>query len=184
MKKIIFGALIGVAVGFYFSSRNKSASENLVQNPELQVKYGDELPTKKSVKETVSVSPAKPEAKVNEPVQESNREVSALSPSPSGNSQDTELSEKVQAQLLNLNVTEEQIAEMEENLSDLQKEVSFYKDNAGWIVRFHSQDNLLSHLGIKDNDLIRFGQIERLKQDPTKTELISRLEAVIETLQR
>ncbi len=71
---------------------------------------------------------------------------------------------------------------MEENLSDLQKEVSLFRDNTGWIVCFHSQNNLLSRIGIKDNDLIRFGQIEKLKQDPNKTALISRLEAVIETL--
>lgn len=96
-------------------------------------------------------------------------------------SQPTEVS---QAQLLNIDISEEQVVTMEQNLNELQKDVSLFRDEKGWVVRFHSRDNLLSQMGFHDNDLIRFGHFEKLKEDPSRSELITRLESVMMNLQR
>lgn len=77
-----------------------------------------------------------------------------------------------------------QISEMEQNLNDLQKDVSLFKDRRGWIVRFHVENNLLSQTGLKDNDLITFKQLQKLKEDPNKADLMTRLEVVMGTIQR
>ena len=86
--------------------------------------------------------------------------------------------------VLNFDVSQEQVEAMEHAIPELQKDVSLFRDSKGWVVRFHSQPNLLSDIGLKDNDLIRFSQIQKLKRDPEQAELISRLESVLNSLQR
>lgn len=166
MKKILFGILIGVAIAFLFLS---------TKNP------GPIKPAQVN-QDPVESHPAAPQPEIL-PV-DKKAEAPAIPTSSTLAQAKSNPSEPTPAQLLNLDISEAQIAEIEENLSDLQKEVSFFRDNSGWIVRFHTESNLLSQIGMKDNDLIRFGQIEKLKEDPSKTALISRLEAVIETLRR
>lgn len=98
--------------------------------------------------------------------------------------EENEKSEKSHIHVLNLDISEDQVVQMEQHLIDLQKDVSLFRDKTGWIVRFHIQDNLLATTGIRDNDLIRFGHIEKLKEDPNRADLITRLEAVMMSLQR
>ncbi|WP_413291441.1 hypothetical protein [Bdellovibrio sp. HCB337] len=84
----------------------------------------------------------------------------------------------------NLNITEEQIQAMEKSLGTLQKDVSVFKDTAGWVVRFHQPSKLMSDLGVQDNDLISFHQLQSIKSQPALQDLVARLEAVLGHLQK
>lgn len=83
-----------------------------------------------------------------------------------------------------LNVTEAQIHLMEQNLSDLQQDVSLFKDTHGWVVRFHHPSRVMAALGVKDNDVISFKQLQRIKSEPALESLVHRLEVILSHLQK
>lgn len=85
---------------------------------------------------------------------------------------------------INLNISEEQVSNLEENFADLQKDVSVYRDQQGWVVRFHHNSNPLADMGLQDNDMIRFSQFHEDTQDPDRDRLYSRLEQVLIDLER
>ncbi len=89
-----------------------------------------------------------------------------------------------ESQILNIDITNEQIENIEQNISDLQKDVKIFKDSKGWVVKFYRNENLISSLGINDNDIIRFDQLNRLKADPSKEHQISQLESIFYQLER
>lgn len=172
MKKFSAGLIVGVCLGFGLASVFKPdpkdpvipeiAQEDLIQTelPKLELKT-DAKGTKnrRDLVLEVSSSQETPES----PRQEDPTEV---------------------ANVLNIDISEKQISRMEQELPELQKDVYLFRDNKGWIVRYNRQENLLSLTGINDNDFIRFEQIERIKKDPSKKELISRLENIMVQLQR
>lgn len=171
MKKFSLGLIVGVCIGFGLSAIFKpdtkindtpEISQDEIEKPSIPNKelYADKAGAKKS----------------NLVLQVSSAQDTVMDPKPEDPT--------VVANTLNIDISEQQIVRMEQELPELQKDVSLYRDNKGWTVRFHRQDNLLSLTGINDNDLIRFEQIESIKKDPTKTELISRLEHIMEQLQR
>ena len=80
--------------------------------------------------------------------------------------------------------SEESVENMEQNIATLQKDVSVIKDQDGWVVRFHSTNNLLSQLGISDNDLIRFNQLDEMRLNPETQDLANRMESVLGNLER
>lgn len=84
----------------------------------------------------------------------------------------------------NLNITEAQISAMEQSLGTLQKDVSLFKDTAGWVVRFHQPSKVMSDLGVQDNDLISFHQLDGIRSQPALQDLVKRLEAVLSQLQK
>lgn len=171
MKKFSLGLIVGVCIGFGLSAIFKpdtkindtpEISQDEIEKPSIPNKelYADKAGAKKS----------------NLVLQVSSAQDTAMDSKPEDPT--------VVANTLNIDISEQQISRMEQELPELQKDVSLYRDNKGWTVRFHRQDNLLSLTGINDNDLIRFEQIESIKKDPTKTALISRLEHIMEQLQR
>lgn len=85
---------------------------------------------------------------------------------------------------VNFVFNEETLETMEQNIVTLQKEVSVIKDRDGWILRFHSPDNLLSHIGLSDNDLIRFHQLDEMRLNPDTQDLALRMESVLANLER
>lgn len=85
---------------------------------------------------------------------------------------------------VNFVFNEETLETMEQNIVTLQKEVSVVKDRDGWILRFHSPDNLLSHIGLSDNDLIRFHQLDEMRLNPDTQDLAMRMESVLANLER
>lgn len=85
---------------------------------------------------------------------------------------------------VNFIFNEETLETMEQNIVTLQKEVSVIKDRDGWILRFHSPDNLLSHIGLSDNDLIRFHQLDEMRLNPDTQDLAMRMESVLANLER
>ncbi|WP_413612162.1 hypothetical protein [Bdellovibrio sp. HCB-110] len=183
MKKFTAGIIVGILIGFGLSSLNKNSEND--QNIVSSQAENFEMKNSKAQIKTQEINQNPFENKM-ELLDEKKADISieiskekAIKDTP-----ETNKNEISQTHLLNLDISEEQIVEMEQHLGDLQKDVSLFRDNKGWIVRFHTQNNLLSKTGLKDNDLIRFGQIERLKEDPNNTELISRLEAIIMSLQR
>lgn len=80
--------------------------------------------------------------------------------------------------------SEETVENMEQNIAALQKDVSVVKDREGWIVRFHSTNNLLSQVGISDNDMIRFNQLDEMRLNPDTQDLANRMESVLANLER
>lgn len=80
--------------------------------------------------------------------------------------------------------SEETVENMEQNIATLQKDVSVIKEQDGWVVRFHSTHNLLSQLGISDNDLIRFNQLDEMRLNPDTQDLANRMESVLANLER
>ena len=86
--------------------------------------------------------------------------------------------------VLNLDVSEAQVSQMELNIDELQRDVSLFREQRGWVVRFHRKENLLAKIGVQDNDFIREGHFERLKQISDRAELMTRLEAIMNQLQR
>jgi hypothetical protein len=83
-----------------------------------------------------------------------------------------------------LKITESQIRMMEDNLSELQQDVSLFKDSQGWIVRFHQPSGVMASLGVKDNELISFKLIQDMKNEPALTALVGRLEIIFAQLQK
>ena len=170
MKKFSLGLIVGVCIGFGLSAIFKpdtkitdtpEISQDEIEKPSIPSKelYADKAGAKKS----------------NLVLQVSSAQDTPMDPKPEDPT--------VVANNLNIDISEQQISRMEQELPELQKDVSLYRDNKGWTVRFHRQDNLLSLAGINDNDLIRFEQIENIKKDPSKAELISRLENIMLQLQ-
>lgn len=178
MKKFTAGLVIGVCLGFGLASVMKPDSKAPLV-PEISQ---DEL-LKPSIDKTeisLEKTGAKSIEKKNTKKADLVLEVASSQDSPADTKQEDPADV---ANVLNIDISEQQIARMESELPELQKDVSLFRDNKGWTVRFHRQDNLLSLTGINDNDLIRFEQIERIKKDPSKTELISRLENIMVQLQ-
>lgn len=178
MKKFSAGLVLGVCLGFGLASVLRPESKA----PDVpEISQGDLL--KPSLeKPELSAESLKPLLKENLNSHKANLslEVSSAQNTP----QDPQPEDPVAvANTLHIDISESQIERMEQELPELQKDVSLFRDNKGWTVRFHRQDNLLSLTGINDNDLICFEQIERIKKDPTKTELISRLENIMLQLQ-
>lgn len=87
-------------------------------------------------------------------------------------------------QTIDFALSEDQIDNMEQSLGDLQKDISLFRYKKGWLVRFHSATNLLSEIGVHDNDFIRFSQFESLKKNPQQEKLVSRLENILSSLER
>lgn len=85
---------------------------------------------------------------------------------------------------VNFIFNEETLETMEQNIVTLQKEVSVIKDRDGWVVRFHSPDNLMSHIGLSDNDMIRFNQLDEMRLNPDTQDLAMRMESVLANLER
>lgn len=179
MKKFSLGLIVGVCIGFGLSAIFKpdtkindtpEISQDEIEKPSIPNKelYAEGLKLKAMDKAGAKKS--------NLVLQVSSAQDTPMDPKPEDPT--------VVANTLNIDISEQQISRMEQELPELQKDVSLYRDNKGWTVRFHRQDNLLSLTGINDNDLIRFEQIESIKKDPTKTALISRLENIMVHLQR
>ncbi|MGE5084684.1 MAG: hypothetical protein ACM3MG_00175 [Bacillota bacterium] len=85
---------------------------------------------------------------------------------------------------INFVFNEETLETMEQNIVILQKEVSVIKDRDGWVVHFHSPDNLLSQIGLSDNDMIRFNQLDEMRLNPDTQDLAMRMESVLANLER
>lgn len=180
MKRFISGVIVGVCVGVFFTTKNSQTKmavpDEVVSQNETVTEFrrdSSKVEPNANVKEIGSVKTRKSEVVL-----------SVLPPSTPESEVVTNLNETSDVRTLDLDISEEQITEMEQHFSDLQKDVSLFRDSNGWVVRFHNKNNLLSSVGIKDNDFIRFGQIQKLKEDHSKGELISRLEAVMVNLQR
>lgn len=180
MKKFIAGVIVGVCVGIFFATKNL---ETIMTHP---VKVVSQNETDTEFKQ--ESSKVEPLANVKDNESAKTRKAAVVLRALPHSYRESEVivsaKETSEIQTLNLDISEEQITEMEQHFSDLQKDVSLFRDNNGWVVRFHNENNLLSSVGIKDNDFIRFGQIQQLKEDQSKAELISRLEAVMVNLQR
>jgi hypothetical protein len=179
MKRFTAGLVIGVCMGFGIAA---------VFRPETKVPDMPELSQDDLIKPTaIKSSELSPDLKPKTMEKLASKKGNLVLEVASA--QDTPADPKPEdpttvANVLNIDISEQQILRMEQELPELQKDVSLYRDNKGWTVRFHRQDNLLSLTGINDNDLIRFEQIERIKKDPSKTQLISRLENIMLQLQR
>jgi hypothetical protein len=81
-------------------------------------------------------------------------------------------------------ISEDEVEILEQNIPELQDQVTLYRENDGWHVRFKDPSNLLADFGILDNDVIRFSQIEEMKKDPSMERLTGRLEDVLHSLER
>ena len=86
--------------------------------------------------------------------------------------------------ILNFEVSEPEVHQMEANLDTLQKEVSLFREERGWVVKFYSSQNALADTGVRDGDLIRFNHLDTMKRNPETAELAQRLEDVLLSLQR
>jgi hypothetical protein len=178
MKKFTAGLAVGVCIGFGLAAIFKPESK-IPDIPEISQ---DELLKPNLKGRELSAENLKPKKMEQFGTKKANLvlEVSSAQDTPSDPKPEDPTTV---ANTLNIDISEQQITRMEEELPELQKDVSLYRDNKGWTVRFHRQDNLLSLTGINDNDLIRFEQIAQIKKDPAKTELISRLENIMLQLQ-
>lgn len=164
MKNTLVGCLIGICLGFGFASFLKPAPAPIVTNQKPA----------ETLAEAPEKEPPKEAPKFHSLGLRTVHKVLKLK-------QEEPVNPK---QHLKLDISDEQISTLEENLPELQKDVSLYRENEGWSVRFHQPTNILSNMGLKDSDLIRFSSLQEMKQDPSKQELISRLEQVLHQLER
>jgi len=79
---------------------------------------------------------------------------------------------------------EQDLDALEQSLPDLQKEVSLYRRENGWLVRIHATTNPFAFIGIQDNDFIRDNQFQDLERDPSKKTLVGRLVDILTSLER
>lgn len=165
MKKIIFGFSLGVLAGIYFSPRHKT-------EPVPETTQVEKMP--------VIQPPVKNRDQSREAV--TRRKLPQISVSNSEISEDKK--PKADKKLVVLNISEARVEALEQNFSELQRDISLFKDDRGWTVRFHRNTNLLSSMGIQDNDLISFELFQQLKKDPSKGNLVSRLEIIFSNLER
>ncbi|MBO9666823.1 MAG: hypothetical protein J7501_08410 [Bdellovibrio sp.] len=86
--------------------------------------------------------------------------------------------------IADIDFNEANVEVLEQNIVELHKDVSLEKDRDGWIVHFHTSDNLLSSFGISNNELIRFNQVDEMKKDPNTVELANRIENLLSNLER
>lgn len=78
----------------------------------------------------------------------------------------------------------QEIETMKMNIDEIQRDVSLIRENSGWTVRFYSQPNFFSQMGFKNEDRIRYDQIEKMKNKLQDPDLVSRFEALIYKLER
>lgn len=168
MNRLFVGCLIGLGIGLSLSS--------FFKNPSTENTAKDEGPYQGSVQGSVVAfeAPKKQIPKVL-PTQSPVKKAEVLT---------VEQKTDAGTRHISLELSSEQVATLEANLRDLQKDVSLYREQAGWSVRFHHPTNIMSMFGFKDSDLIRFSSLQAMKQDPSKQELISRLEQVLSQLER
>lgn len=166
------GVLVGYGISLLKSEKPTAMPPQVTQSKPYEAKIVK--PTSLIGASDAQVASEKPPATEIPPMGvQQQREIAADSP------QEEEASE-----VFNLDIAESELAMMEENLSDLQKDVSLVRSEDGWIVRFYNSSNLMESIGVKDRDLIRFSHLEALKRDPTKTYLVSRLESLFSHLER
>jgi len=179
MKNITFGIVIGIFIGYEIAryqniSSNLSNNQNRTENKNHipNILEHTKVKNEHSIQDDVNLVESKPI--INEMLLKKNHFIEKDT-----REQDLELH-----QVLNFDFSEDQILELEINLNELQNQVSFFRDNQGWTVQYYDEPNLLSDIGIKNNDFIPFDDIQKLKEDPYKGKLISRLESIMESLQR
>lgn len=73
-----------------------------------------------------------------------------------------------------LNLTEELLAEMEQQEHELKSALDLEEENEGWRVRLKRPNDLLERAGFVDGDLITFLSIEKAGSDPQQRELAER----------
>lgn len=83
-----------------------------------------------------------------------------------------------------LSFTAHEIGHIESNIDEIRRDIALIREGSGWTVRFYSQPNFFSQMGFKNEDFIRYDQIEKMKNKLQDPDLISRLESVIRTLER
>lgn len=93
-------------------------------------------------------------------------------------------SPSAEKRILNFEVSEPEVYQMETRLDSLQREVSLFREDRGWVVKFYSSQNALADTGIRDGDLIRFSHLESMKANPETAELARRLEDILQSLER
>lgn len=175
MKKTISVFALGVVVGYGISLLK---SDRPIAAPQVAIPKPYEAKIVKANPPGYQNQPLvseKPPASEIPPIDvQPQRELAANSPHEAEDSPD----------VFNLDIAESELTMMEENLSDLQRDVSLIRSEEGWIVRFYNSSNLMESIGVKDHDLIRFSHLEALKRDPTKTYMVSRLESLFSHLER
>ncbi len=177
MKKAIVGFIVGLTIGLILASKNKQNPVEVTPSDQETLTQTPETP-KNDIKEVKTPEPAEPE-KIVLSIEKKSEEIENKAPT----SQATD-SSKPSSQMLTINISENELDTIERNISDLQKDVSLFKDSKGWKVRFYRDPNLIASLGINDNDIINFEQFNKLKTDPEKEPLINRLESVFSELER
>jgi hypothetical protein len=173
MKQVLLGFAIGLGVGLYIKSSDKPAKHEEVaqEQPVFQAPEKTAVPMP-SQKENPPASVSVPKTKVSTPQGlQVEKEPGAVA-----------TDETPAPRMLSLDISDEDLQLLEQNIAELQNEVSLYKDDKGWVVRFNNADNLLSMIGLQDNDFIRYKQFEAMKNDPVNGEKFTRLEAVFQNL--
>jgi hypothetical protein len=181
MKKFISGIVVGVCIGFGIASFLKKTDAAMSEKIE---EAGDDEAMTQETEFITKQEEATPTAAKTIVVKPSPKRLLAMMPGPVQEARRPHAEPEEKVKILNIEFSDEQVSTMEQNIDELQKDVSFYRDTQGWIVHFNSQENPMAFAGLKDGDFIRFQQLNELKKDPSKEPLVSRLEGVMQQLQR
>lgn len=138
-----------------------------------------QIPTEKVPKPEAPVRNVKEDNEVKPAIEANTAQVSNSVPAALEEPEAEDLPKQI-----DLTLSPFQVENMEQDLGALQKDVSLFRYKKGWLVRFHTRENLLSEIGVRDSDFIRFSQFEQMKNDVTKKDLVSRLESVLVQLEK
>lgn len=171
MKNIFLGIILGLFIGFLlFYEREKN--ERSTQSNRQLISIGPQVDKENSrVKKESKIEKKNLKNRIH-----FDNELKPINPNESTTNQNNSYS-------INIDFTENQIFEIEQRISELQGDIAFYRDNKGWSVHMNTDSNLFTEIGIKNNDFIRFEQVENMKMN-FNSNLAYRLEDIIKKLER
>lgn len=180
MNKNIYTFCLGLVVGLsvMFLLKKETPKESLPANESIVTHVSPEIATK-PIETSATTAPIN-----GNQIMQVEKEAAAQAPTEVAAAEmPPEIEQEELPQSIDLTLSDLQVENMEQSLGDLQKDVSLFRYKKGWLVRFHSSGNLLSEIGVHDNDFIRFSQFEEMKKDRSKEKLVSRLEDVLTNLE-
>lgn len=180
MKNLFLGVILGLLLGYFIFSETKNNKKNMKANREVSSfdTQNDEklaeIPNLKLAIENKKISNEVRNINDKNPLE---NELKPSMPSESIVSQNG-------PDIINIDFDENQIEEIEQRMTELQGEIAFFKDNKGWFVHMSTDSNPFTEIGIKNNDFIRFEQVENMKMNSRNSNLALRLEDIIRKLER
>lgn len=181
LSYIVIAFLLGILVTQHFLNTKPADKNDVAQNEVTKDQSENQQPTPNPKSWTTVIKTV--------PV-DSNSTINAI-PNPHPNvkhqQNDSVLDQNPEApnnRVVELTLNDATIDNLEQNINDLFVKVNLHREERGWRVNYMTENNVMASTGIRNNDLILYDLIESGRQNPTTKSLISRLENILETLQK